>query len=66
VANSMYFFCGTVTGGEARGLENFEERTFEAGLVEAIKLGFSQCDAAYAMDDMKAMEKVEFLGQGGN
>lgn len=65
VANALYMFCGTASGGEARGPENFEERTSRAGLVEAIKLGFSQCDAAYAMDDMKAMEEVEFFGQTG-
>ena len=65
VANAVYMFCGTASGSEARGPENFEERTSKAGLVEAIKMGFSQCDASYAMDDAKAMEEVEFFGQTG-
>jgi uncharacterized damage-inducible protein DinB len=63
VAGSMYFFCGTVTGVQAP--ENFEERTTKSGLVEAIKTSFSDCDAAYAIDDEKAMEEVEFFGQTG-
>jgi len=65
VADAVYMFCGTATGGEARGPENFEERTSKSGLVEAIKMGFSQCDAAYSMDDAKGMEEVEFFGQSG-
>lgn len=65
VANALYFFCGTASGGEARGPENYEERTTKAGLVEAIKDSFSKCDAAYAIDDATAMEEVDFFGQTG-
>jgi uncharacterized damage-inducible protein DinB len=65
VANAQYMFCGNATGGTAQPPENFEERTTKAGLVEAIKMGFAACDAAYAMDDMKAMEEVEFFGNTG-
>lgn len=65
VANAQYNFCGTATGETAQPPENFEERTTKAGLVEAIKMGFSACDAAYAMDDTKAMEEVEFFGNTG-
>ncbi len=65
VANSMYFFCGAVSGGETQGPENFEERTSKTGLVEAIKGSFENCDAAYAIDDAKAMEEVSFAGQTG-
>ncbi len=28
-------------------------------------MGFAQCDTAYAMDDAKAMEELEFLGNTG-
>lgn len=66
VANAQYMFCGTATDGNARPPENFEERTTKAGLVEAIKMGFGACDAAYAMDDMKAMEEIEFFGNTGS
>lgn len=65
VANAQYMFCGTATGGTAQPPEDFEKRTTKAGLVEAIKMGFSACDAAYAMDDAKAMEEVEFFGNTG-
>ena len=65
VANAQYMFCGNATGGAARPPENFEERTTKAGLVEAIKMGFAACEEAYAMDDMTAMEEVEFFGQTG-
>ena len=65
VANALYMFCGTVSGGEARGPENYEERTSKAGLVEAITDSFGKCDAAYAVDDGVAMEEVEFFGQTG-
>jgi len=65
VANALYMFCGTASGAGPQGPEHLEERTLKAGLVEAIKLGFSQCDAAYAIDDAKGMEEVEFFGQSG-
>jgi uncharacterized damage-inducible protein DinB len=65
VANAAFMFCGAATGEGGQPSENYEERTSKAGLVEAIKLGFGQCDAAYAMDDAKAMEEVEFFGQTG-
>jgi uncharacterized damage-inducible protein DinB len=65
VANALYPFCGTASGGSPRGPENFEERTTKAGLVEALKMGFEQCDEAYAMNDMKAMEEVQFFGNTG-
>ena len=65
VANAQYMFCGNATGEGGRPPEDFEKRTTKAGLVEAIKLGFAACDAAYAMDDMKAMEEVEFFGNTG-
>ena len=65
VANAQYMFCGNATGGTAQPPENFEERTTKAGLVEAIKMGFAACDAAYAMDDAEAMEEVEFFGNTG-
>ena len=65
VASSMYFFCGTVTGGEARGPEGLEERTSKAELVEAIKGSFENCEAAYSIDDATAMEEVDFFGQTG-
>lgn len=66
VANAQYMFCGTATGGDARPPENFEERTTKAGLVEAIKMGFAACDPAYAMEDLKAMEEIEFFGNTGS
>jgi uncharacterized damage-inducible protein DinB len=65
VASALYMFCGTASGGTAQPPENFEERTTKAGLVEAIKMGFAACDAAYAMDDAKAMEELEFFGNTG-
>jgi uncharacterized damage-inducible protein DinB len=65
VANALYFFCGTAAGTEARGPENYEERTTKAGLVEAITDSFARCDAAYSIDDATAMEEVEFFGQTG-
>ena len=65
VADAAFMFCGTASGGQARGPERFEERTSKAGLVEAIKLGFAQCDAPYAMDDAMGMEEIEFFGQTG-
>jgi uncharacterized damage-inducible protein DinB len=65
VANAQYMFCGTATGGNARPPEDFEERTTKAGLVEAIKMGFAHCDAAFAMGDEQAMEEVQFFGQAG-
>jgi uncharacterized damage-inducible protein DinB len=65
VANALYLFCGTVSGGETQGPENYEERTTKAGLVEAIKGSFEMCDAVYAIDDATAMGEVEFFGQTG-
>lgn len=65
VAGSEYQFCGVATGGNAQPPENFEERTTKAGLVEAVRMGFAQCDAAYAMDDAKAMEEAQLFGQTG-
>ena len=62
VANALYMFCNSATGEGGSPGENFEERTSKAGLVEAIKMGFDACDAAYTMGDMKAMEDMEFFG----
>jgi uncharacterized damage-inducible protein DinB len=66
VANAQYMFCGAATGAGGNPPEDFEKRTTKAGLVEAIKMGFAACDAAYAMDDARAMEEVEFFGQTGS
>jgi uncharacterized damage-inducible protein DinB len=65
MANALYMFCGSATGGNARPPEDFEARTSKAGLVEAIRMGFDHCDGAYAMDDPTAMEEIEFFGQTG-
>lgn len=65
VANAQYMFCGNATGEGGRPPEDFERRTTKAGLVEAIKMGFAACEAAFAMDDTKAMEEVEFFGNTG-
>ncbi len=65
VANSLYYFCGVVAGDQAEPPEDFEQRTTKAGLVEAIKMGFSACDAAYAIDDATAMTEVDFFGNTG-
>jgi uncharacterized damage-inducible protein DinB len=65
VANAQYMFCGAATGEGGEAPENFEERTTKAGLVEALKMGFEACDAAYAMDDAKALEEVQFFGNTG-
>lgn len=65
VASAQYLFCGTATDGTAQPPEDFEKRTTKAGLVEAIKMGFEACEEAYAMDDMKAMEEVQFFGNTG-
>lgn len=64
-ANALYMFCGGATGGNTRPPENFEERTTKAGLVEAIQMGFSACDEAYAMDDATALEEVQLFRQTG-
>jgi len=66
LSNAMYMFCGTVSGTEARPPENFEQRTSKAGLVEALKGSFENCDGAYSIDDAVAMEEVEFFGQTGS
>jgi len=66
VANALYMFCGPVKGTEGQPPENFEERTSKAGLVEALKGGFANCDDAYAIDDAAAMEEVQFFGQTGS
>jgi uncharacterized damage-inducible protein DinB len=60
VANTQYRYCGAAMGEGGQAPENFEERTTKAGLVEALKMGFEACDAAYAMDDAKAVEEVQF------
>jgi len=65
VANAQYLFCGNATGGTAQPPEDFEKRTTKAGLVEAIKMGFEGCEEAYAMDDAKAMEEIQFFGNTG-
>ena len=65
VANAVGMFCATATGEGGGQSEDFEKRTTKAGLVEAIKQGFAKCDAAYSMDDTKAMEEVELFGQTG-
>ena len=65
VANAQYMFCGAATGKEGQGPEDFEERTTKAGLVEAIKMGFSACDDAYAMNDATAMEEAVLFGDTG-
>jgi uncharacterized damage-inducible protein DinB len=62
VAGSQYFFCGAVTGENARAPENFEERTTKAGIIEALNMSFSNCEAAYAIHDAEAMESVDFFG----
>lgn len=65
MANAEYGFCNGAMGVAGMGPENFEERTTKAGLVEAIKAAFAHCEEAYAMDDGKAMEEVQFFGQTG-
>lgn len=66
VANAQYMFCHAVTGKEGGPPENFEERTTKAGLVEAVKMAFAACDAAYALDDARVMEEMQFFGQTGS
>jgi uncharacterized damage-inducible protein DinB len=65
VANAMYFFCGTVKGTSTQAPENYQEMTSKARIVEGLKGSFANCDGAYAVDDAKAMEEVEFFGQTG-
>ena len=65
VASALYMFCGTATGDGGQAPENFENRTTKAGFVEAIKMGFAACDAAYEMDNETAMEEVDFFGNTG-
>jgi len=65
VAGAQYMFCGAATGEGGQPPENFEERTTKAGLVEAVRMGFEACDAAYRMNDQTAMEEVEFFGNTG-
>jgi uncharacterized damage-inducible protein DinB len=65
VANAQMAFCSGATGESPGVEENFEERTTKEGLVEALTMGFEFCDKAYAMDDMAAMEEVDFFGSTG-
>jgi uncharacterized damage-inducible protein DinB len=65
LANTQYMFCGTISGGESDPPENFEMRTSKAGLVDALKMAFAQCDAAYALNDAQAMQELEFFGNTG-
>lgn len=65
VANALHGFCSSATGEGWQSPEDFEQRTTKAGLVEAINMGFEACEAAYEMDNMTAMEEVEFFGNTG-
>ena len=62
VANSQYFFCGAVTGENARAPEDFELRTTKAGIVEALNMSYANCESAYAIHDAEALESVDFFG----
>jgi len=64
-ADAMYFFCGTVKGTSTQGPARYQEMTSKADIVEGLKRSFGNCDGAYAIDDPKAMEEVEFFGQTG-
>ena len=62
VANSQYFFCGAVTGDNARAPEDFELRTTKAGIIEALNMSYANCESAYAIHDAEALESVDFFG----
>ncbi len=62
IAGTQYYFCGAITGENARPPENFEERTTKAGMIEALNTSFSNCEAAYAIHDAEALESVDFFG----
>ncbi len=62
VAGSQYFFCGAVTGENARPPEDFELRTTKAGIIEALNMSFANCETAYAIHDAEALESVDFFG----
>jgi len=59
VANSAYFFCSLGSGEANPNQANFEQTTDKAGLVKAVSDAFTFCDRAYAINDAKAMEKVQ-------
>lgn len=65
VANASYMFCSGATGEASPNSTDAETLTSKADLVKAIQAAFAFCDSAYAMNDDKAMEQVEFFGQNG-
>ena len=64
VAMTQYWFCNGATG-QGQEPENYEELTTKTGMVQAITAAFDYCAGAYAMDDVKAMERVELWGETG-
>jgi uncharacterized damage-inducible protein DinB len=62
IANASYMFCALGSGEANPSQVNFEETTDKAGLVKAVRDAFTFCDRAYAINDAKAMEKVQVFG----
>lgn len=65
VANASYMFCAGASGTPSPSSADAEKLTSKADLVKAVRDAFAFCDSAYSVNDMKAMEEVEFFGQKG-
>jgi uncharacterized damage-inducible protein DinB len=62
VANSAYYFCSLGSGEtNPAASSNFEQTTDKAGLIKAVADAFAFCDLAYAINDARAMEKVQIF-----
>ena len=62
VAMTQYWFCNAAVG-EGPEPEDYEALTAKADLVAAVQAAFDHCTAAYAMNDVRAMQTVSLWGE---
>jgi uncharacterized damage-inducible protein DinB len=63
VANAQFMICSAALGESSPAMQNFEQVTSKAELVEALRSSNAVCDRAYAQSDEAALQVVRLFGQ---
>jgi uncharacterized damage-inducible protein DinB len=63
VANAQFMICSAALGESSPAMQNFEQVTAKAELVEALRSSTAHCDRAYAQSDEAALQVVRLFGQ---
>jgi len=65
VANENFIFCANVLGQENPNKADLE-KAGKAALVQGLTASFTYCDAAYRIDESRAMSETSLYGEKGS